>query len=81
MKISQREYDQMKAKIEKYKLELDQLRYEVSLFRKKDKRDASELQHKRVLVEDNRALEYSNQKLRERMAKMEKVGRKVNSYV
>ena len=80
MNITKREYDRMKAKINDYHEELKTLRYEVSILRKKSNRHAFDLDHKRVLMEDNKVLEYSNQKLRERMANILKVGRDVNSY-
>ena len=81
MKISKRDYDRMKAKIESQEKELPFLREEVDKLRKKIKRDAAELRNKRELTEDNSALEKSNQWLREKLAKVQGLHINSSSYV
>ena len=58
MKISQREYDQMNAKIEKQHNELQELRAEVSYFRKEQKREMKSAETLREKTEDIKVLEH-----------------------
>ena len=81
MTIAKTEYTRMKAKIEKQQAQLKSMRYELEMFKKKDKYNSEMLPSKRILIEDNQALEKSNQWFREKMAKIKGLHHSSPSYV
>ena len=81
MKISKRDYDRMKDKIEYLEKQIPYLKEENVKLTAKIKRDAVELRSKRELTVCNETLERSNQWFREKLAKVQGLHINSSSYV